>query len=93
MQHSRTLVRFVCALLGGFFLLPSANAQALAHPYFSKHPQQEKQLEVLLKQAQLQALEPQPADLSVPLEDLQGKKVSLSQHRGKVLLLGRWATW
>lgn len=75
-----------------FWLLP-VSAFALSHPYFSKHPKAAKKLEQMLAAARLQALESQPADLSLQLKDLQNNNHSLRQHRGKVLMLTRWATW
>ena len=69
------------------------STDALPHPYFSKHPKEEKQLIQLLKMARMQALEYQPISLSSPLQDLQGKNHTLSEYKGKVLLIGKWATW
>ncbi|HAA55650.1 MAG TPA: hypothetical protein DCE42_12885 [Myxococcales bacterium] len=86
--------RFTLILISACCLLSSlTNAWAGNHPYFSKHPQQEKKLEQLLRQTKMQALELQPADLSVPLKDLKGQAYDLSTQRGKVLMLSRWATW
>lgn len=34
-----------------------------------------------------------PANLNLKLKDLQGKSVSLSDYKGKVVLLDFWATW
>jgi peroxiredoxin len=33
------------------------------------------------------------ADLNLKLNDLQGKSISLSDYKGKVILLDFWATW
>ncbi len=73
-----------------FFPLSS---QALPHPYFSKHPKDERQLVQLIKRAQLQLLEYQPVSFSKALSDLKGKRHTLEELKGNVLLLGRWATW
>lgn len=90
---SGRICRTLAIVLGLVGCLWSTSAWSLPHPYFSKHPKQAKKLEELLQQTSLKALEPQPADLSIQLSDLQGKAHTLSQHRGKVLLLTRWATW
>jgi len=84
-----------CRILGLSALLwcVALPAWALPHPYFSKHPDKAKQLERLLEQTSLKALEPQPADLELTLSDLQGKPYRLTKHRGQVMLLTRWATW
>lgn len=66
---------------------------ATQHPYFSKHPEALKKLEQMVSAAQMQALEMQPADLSIALKDLEGQDYPLERHRGQVLLLTRWATW
>jgi thiol-disulfide isomerase/thioredoxin len=34
-----------------------------------------------------------PANLNFTMKDIQGKDVSLSQYKGKVLMLDFWATW
>ena len=89
-MQARNKISLLTFLL--LWLLP-VSAFALAHPYFSKHPRAAKKLEQMLAAARLQALESQPADLSLQLKDLQNNNHSLRQHRGKVLMLTRWATW
>ncbi|MEM1007916.1 MAG: TlpA disulfide reductase family protein, partial [Myxococcota bacterium] len=72
---------------------PSANA-AIPHPYFSKYPKAEQQLDALMRQAKIQPVEPQPANLSISLLDVRKAQLyNLSKHRGQVILLSRWATW
>lgn len=89
-----TTTRISLILLGWVLcLLGTQPSWALPHPYFSKHPKQASQLESLLQQTRLKALEPQPADLSLQLSDLKGNDYALNQHRGDVLVLTRWATW
>ena len=34
-----------------------------------------------------------PADLSLTLKDMNGRDVTLSSYKGKVILLNLWATW
>jgi peroxiredoxin len=46
---------------------------------------------VLIQQAQSQSAYPQAPDFTVT--DINGKTVSLSDYRGKVLFLNFWATW
>ncbi|NLC46841.1 MAG: TlpA family protein disulfide reductase [Firmicutes bacterium] len=41
----------------------------------------------------LAALKPQQKDPDFTLTDLKGKKVSLSDFRGKGVVLNFWATW
>lgn len=82
----------LCLLLVLLWMLPSS-VWALQHPFFSKNKAAEQKLEALLKAARIQALEYQPAGLSIDLKKLDGSKMSLETMRGKVMLLTRWATW
>ena len=94
MAHPKNKRLFVLQALFLFLgLSVSLPAFALNHPYFSKHPKAARKLERLIAQAQLQALESQPADLSLELKDLQNNNYTLQKHRGQVLMLTRWATW
>ncbi len=95
-QKSRYSILFQTLFQALLFVLTFAlplSAFALNHPYFSKHPKAAKKLERLIAQARLQALESQPADLSLELKDLQNNNYTLQKHRGQVLMLTRWATW
>ncbi len=85
-------------LLGWFGLLGAFCSQAAQagppHPYFSRFPKAEKELEALLQRAQIQPLEPQPADLSLKLLDARESRLyNVARHRGQVIVLSRWATW
>ena len=91
-KRSKLFSFFLCV-----FFFFSLGGQAYAnprHPYLSKFPDAEKQLEKLMREAQIEPLEPIPADLSIKLLDTKEARLySLSRHRGKVILLSRWATW
>jgi len=48
------------------------------------------------KRSSCRALDAEPVDRPAPafqLEDLQGRAVSLADHRGELVLLNFWATW
>lgn len=83
----------VCFVLFGLCLSHPAEAGP-PHPYFSRFPKAEKELEALLQRAQIQPLEPQPADLSLKLLDARESRLyNVARHRGQVIVLSRWATW
>ncbi|MCB9638895.1 MAG: TlpA family protein disulfide reductase [Myxococcales bacterium] len=95
MKQTSTSIFQVAFAMGLFLSLCSFSAYAgPPHPYLSRFPKAEKELEKLLQQAQIQALEPQPADLSIKLLDARESRLyNLARHRGKVIVLSRWATW
>ncbi|TNE51683.1 MAG: TlpA family protein disulfide reductase [Deltaproteobacteria bacterium] len=94
MTVTSTLHRlFLAALLSLALFSLTTQAWATKHPYYSKHPKAAKELERLLRQAQLQPLEMQPAGLSVTLRDVNNKDRSLEDFQGKVLVFTKWATW
>lgn len=84
---------FLATLLSVLIASFATHAWAAKHPYYSKHPKAAKQLEQLLAAARIQALEMQPAGLSVTLKNMNNKDQSLEDFQGKVMLLTRWATW
>lgn len=85
-------------LLGGASILTLASIAALGYRLysFSQQPSQEalterarqsRQVSGETAQAQLEAL------LAMDLPDLEGRSQSLSQWRGKVLVVNYWASW